>query len=188
MLPRHNKSAIRTRRGLRIGNQSFRQSGCRASGSRERLKLTSATGAGHVGKRAVKRAIRARVARRSCVPLFMGARFCMDSIDLRMQSFVQWRGEVPPEACRIEDFDARRHAAPWLRLNIGRGIAGAYVIGFQCGEAWWSYFFERIERPAAPDGGERWRIEAYHSHGRSWIDDFVRWPLEDRWARAFPEP
>jgi hypothetical protein len=120
-------------------------------------------------------------------PFFIGARFLMDSIDRRMQSFVQWRGEVPPEAKRIEDFDARRHAAPWLRLNIGRGIAGAYVIGFQCGEAWWSYFFERIDQPGAPEGAERWRIEAYHSHGRSWTDDFMRWVSEDRWARAVAE-
>lgn len=112
----------------------------------------------------------------------------MDTVEFRMQSFVKWRGEVPSGARRIEDFEARRHAAPWVRLNIGRGIAGAYVIGFQSGAAWWSYFFERIERPGAPEGAEMWRIEAYNSHGRSWTDDFVRWPLEDRWARALAEP
>ena len=31
----------------------------------------------------------------------------MDSIDRRMQSFVHWRGEVPLEAKRLEDFEAR---------------------------------------------------------------------------------
>lgn len=111
----------------------------------------------------------------------------MDSIDRRMQSFVQWRAEVPPEAKRLEDFEARGHAAPWLRLNIGDGIAGAYVIGFQCGEAWWSYFFERINAPDVPEGAERWRVESYNSRGQSWIDDFLRWSPENRWSRALPE-
>jgi hypothetical protein len=111
----------------------------------------------------------------------------MDSIDLCMQSFVRWRGEVPPEARRVEDFEARQHTAPWLRVNIGEGIAGAYVIGFQCGEAWWSYFFERIDGAGAPEGAEAWHIEAYNSQGRSWSDDFLRWPSEGRWTRALPE-
>jgi len=111
----------------------------------------------------------------------------VDSIDRRMQSFVEWYGEVPPDAKRLEDFDAREHAATWLRHNVGKGVAGAYVIAFQRGAAWWSYFFERIDQPGAPEGAERWRIEAYHSHGRSWTDDFMRWVSEDRWARAVAE-
>jgi hypothetical protein len=56
-----------------------------------------------------------------------------------MHAFVQWRGEVPPEAKRLEDFEAREHTATWLRFNIGEGIAAGYVIGFQCGEAWWGF-------------------------------------------------
>lgn len=110
----------------------------------------------------------------------------MDSIDRRMQSFTGWRGEVPPEAKRLEDFEARGHAAPWVRLNIGKGIACAYVIGFQHGKAWWTYFFERIDKDNAPGAPERWRIEAYNSQGRSWTDDFLCWPLEHRWKRALP--
>jgi hypothetical protein len=35
----------------------------------------------------------------------------VDSIDHRMHAFVQWRGEVPPEAKRLEDFEAREHTA-----------------------------------------------------------------------------
>jgi hypothetical protein len=101
-----------------------------------------------------------------------------------MQSFVQWRGEVPPEAKRLEDFEARGHAATWLRLNIGEGIAGAYVIGFQSGEAWWSYFFERIGRGETPEGAETWRVEAYNSRGRSWTHDYLWWLSESRWTPA----
>ena len=112
----------------------------------------------------------------------------MDSIDLRLQSFVRLRAEVPPDAKRLEDFEARRHAASWLRLNIGEGIAGAYVVGFQCGEDWWTYFFERIDGALdAPETAERWRIEAYNSDGRSWVGDFLRWPSEDRWTHAPPD-
>jgi hypothetical protein len=110
----------------------------------------------------------------------------VDSIDHRMQSFVRWRGEVPPEAKRLEEFEAGGHAAPWVRLNIGEGIAGAHVIGFEHGDAWWTYFFERLDRDDTPGGAERWRIEAYNSQARSWTDDFLCWPSEHLWKRAVP--
>jgi hypothetical protein len=105
-----------------------------------------------------------------------------------MQSFVAWRGEVPPEAKPLEDFEARAHAATWVRLNIGKGIAGAYVIGFQCGDTWWSYFFERISRDEAPDGTESWRVEAYDSRGQSWRNDYLCCPSENRWTGPLPGP
>ena len=111
----------------------------------------------------------------------------MDSIDHRMQSFVQWRGEVPPEAKRLEDFEAGEHTAAWLRFNIGEGIAGGYVIGFQCGESWWSYFFERIDGGDAPEGAERWAVEAYNSRGASWTNEYLWWPSENRWMPSIPE-
>ncbi len=88
----------------------------------------------------------------------------MDSIDHRMQSFVAWRGEVPSAAERLEDFDARKHAATWIRHNIGKGVAGVYVIGYALEVRWWSYFFERVDR-CAPDGAEVWSIEAYNHEG-----------------------
>ena len=41
--------------------------------------------------------------------------FNMDPIDRRMQSFVKWFGEVPVEAKRMHDFEAREHSGE-LRL------------------------------------------------------------------------
>jgi hypothetical protein len=111
----------------------------------------------------------------------------VDSIDHRMRFFVQWRGEVPPEAKRIEDFEARQHTAAWLRFNLGEGIARSYVIGFECGEAWWTYFFERIHGDDAPNGAERWVVEAYDSEGGSWTNEYLWWPSENGWTPSIPE-
>jgi hypothetical protein len=107
----------------------------------------------------------------------------VDTIDHRMQSFVEWRGEVPLIARRLEDFDARKHAATWIRHNIGKGVAGAYVIGYALEAMWWSYFFERVET-CAPEGAEVWSVEAYNHEGKSWLDRFYHWPHISRWRRA----
>ena len=109
----------------------------------------------------------------------------VDSIDHRMQSFVKWRGEVPLSAKRLEDFDARQHAATWIRHNIGKGVAGAYVIGYAGGAMWWSYFFERVDT-CAPEGAEVWSIEAYNHEGRSWVGRFYHWPDLLRWRHVPP--
>jgi hypothetical protein len=110
----------------------------------------------------------------------------VDTIDQRMQSFVEWRGEVPLAAKRLEDFDARQHAATWIRHNIGRGVAGAYVIGYALEARWWSYFFERVET-CAPEGAEVWSIESYNHEGKSWLSRFYHWPDFSRW-RHVPLP
>jgi hypothetical protein len=104
----------------------------------------------------------------------------VDSIDLRMQSFVEWRCEVPLNAKRLEDFDARKHAATWIRHNIGKGVAGAYVIGYAADTSWWSYFFERVEA-FAPEGAEAWSVEAYNHEGKSWLGRFYYSPHLSRW-------
>jgi hypothetical protein len=122
---------------------------------------------------------RAFVLAKSLEPRFV------DSIDQRMQSFVAWRGEVPSAAERLEDFDARKHAATWIRHNIGKGVAGAYVIGYALEARWWSYFFERVEA-CAPDGAEVWSIEAYNHEGKSWLDRFHYWPGVTRWCYEMP--
>ncbi|MDB6100617.1 MAG: hypothetical protein JWO52_616 [Gammaproteobacteria bacterium] len=121
-----------------------------------------------------------RVHLESLEPVFV------DSIDQRMQFFVEWRGEVPLTAKRLEDFDARQHAATWIRHNIGRGVAGAYVTGYAVDARWWSYFFERIET-CAPEGAEVWSIEAYNHEGKSWLGRFYYWPDSCRW-RDVPLP
>ncbi len=104
----------------------------------------------------------------------------MDSIDLRMQSFVGWHGEIPQEARRLEDHEARSHAAPWLRHHLGRGIVHSYVIGYQLGEHWWTLFFERA-LSATTDGAERWWVEAYDCNGKSWSGNYYYLLTENRW-------
>lgn len=115
---------------------------------------------------------------------FLEPPYFVDSIDDRLQSFVAWRGEVPPAARRLEDFEARPHGATWVQRYVGKGIAGAYVIGFQHGEAWWTYFFDHISDDDTPQGAERWRIESYDSQCHSWKEHFFFWPLQGRWTRT----
>ena len=104
----------------------------------------------------------------------------MDSIDRRMESFVSWYGEVPPDARRIEDFEARKDAASWVRRNIGVGIVHGYVIGYKLYNRWWTVFFERIESPA-PEGAEKWHLEGYSHTGLGWTSDYYFWPDLIRW-------
>jgi hypothetical protein len=109
------------------------------------------------------------------------------NIDERLRTFVAWNGEVPPEASRIDDAEAREHAATWIRRNLGDGVAGAYVIGYRLGERWWTLFFERtsdIYQPY-PEGAERWHIEAYDDNGKSWVNNYYYWPAENRWRHVF---
>jgi hypothetical protein len=107
----------------------------------------------------------------------------MDTIDHRTQSFVAWHGEVPPEAKRVQDFEAREHAAMWIRRNIGKGVAGAHVIGYESGSSWWSLFFDRVDT-FAPRGAEVWHVESYSHSGRSWSGRFYYWPAENRWRHV----
>ena len=104
----------------------------------------------------------------------------MDSIDQRMQSFVAWHAQIPPEAKRLEDYEAKGHAAPWLRHHLGRGIVHSYVIGFQLEDRWWTLFFERAS-DAGMDGSERWWIEAYDHNGKSWSDLYYYLPTQRLW-------
>jgi hypothetical protein len=110
------------------------------------------------------------------------------NIDERLRAFVGWHGEIPPEAKRIDDAEARFHAATWIRRNLGDGVAGAYVIGYKSGPRWWTLFFERtnIYQPY-PEGAERWHIEAFDHNGRSWIGNYYHWPSENRWRHVFYE-
>ena len=114
----------------------------------------------------------------------LGAVF-VDSIDRRMQSFVAWYGEVPTEATRIEDFEARQDAASWIRRNIGVGIVHGYVIGYKLDNRWWTLFFEHTYGSyTPPEGAERWHIEAYDYNGKSWIGNYYYWPAENRWRHV----
>jgi hypothetical protein len=119
------------------------------------------------------------------LPKSSEARFVY-SVDYRMQSFIAWHGEVPPEAKRLEDFEARTHGAPWIRRLIGKGLACSYVVGYALGQRWWTLCFERKKRhdSVTPEGAEDWCIEAYDHTGNSWTGHYHFWPAEDRWRDA----
>jgi hypothetical protein len=107
----------------------------------------------------------------------------MSSTDERMQSFVRWHGEIPREAKRLQDYEARQHAAPWIRHHIGDGIVHGHSIGYGLGERWWTLFFERVEI-GVRDGAERWHVEAYDHKGRSWTGHYLYWPGLSRWLHV----
>jgi hypothetical protein len=102
-----------------------------------------------------------------------------------MESFATSFGCVPSEARRLEDSAAREHEATWIRRILGKGIAGQYVIGYQLGDRWWTFCFERDVRHIAETGDdELWAVEAYDSLGRSWCDTFRFDPDNALWERA----
>jgi hypothetical protein len=104
----------------------------------------------------------------------------LDSIDQRMESFVEWYGEIPQEATRLGDHEARNHATPWLRHHLGRGIVAGYVIGYRLGERWWTFFFER-DSGAQADAAEQWWVEAYDCNGKSWSRNYYYSLADRRW-------
>ena len=80
---------------------------------------------------------------------------------------------------------AKHKKANQIRHNIGKGVAGVYVIGYALEARWWSYFFERVDK-CAPDGAEVWSIEAYNHEGKSWLDRFYYWPNVTRCCYEMP--
>ncbi len=100
-----------------------------------------------------------------------------------MLSFVRWYGEIPPEARRIEDFEANDHAAFWVRRNLGLGIAYAYVIGFQADVRWWTLFFDRIEGDPDTDQ-EVWKVESYSNSSPAWVGRFHYCPSRADWRHV----
>jgi len=107
----------------------------------------------------------------------------LDPIDQRMQSFVRWYGEIPSGATRLEAHEAQSHAAPWLRHHVGRGIVAGYVIGYQSGEQWWTFLFERAPG-LTTEGAEQWWVEAYDCNGKSWSRNYCYLLKDSRWRPA----
>ena len=112
----------------------------------------------------------------------------MSTIDQRMESFVAHIGEVPPDARRLADFEARQHRAPWVRRVLGKGIC-SYVIGYTLADRWWTYCLERVPS-AAPHASEDtlpaenveiWSVEAYDSSGRSWTRTYWYDSWDSHW-------
>jgi hypothetical protein len=107
------------------------------------------------------------------------------TLDHRMESFVTAFGDVPPQARRLDDSEARQHGATWIRRLLGKGIACQYVIAYQQGERWWTFCFEREPEPAVETEDDAlWVIEAYDSTGRSWCDTFRFNTTTCAWERA----
>ena len=104
------------------------------------------------------------------------------TIDSLMENFVDSSGVVPIGARRLFDYEARSHAAPWLRRLLGRGVACNYVIGYAYGQSWWTFCFDRRpELESADEDAQVWKIEAYDSIGRGWADTFKFWSDSGRW-------
>jgi hypothetical protein len=108
------------------------------------------------------------------------------TIDGRMESFVASCGVVPAEAHRLEDFEARRHAATWIQRLIGTGIACHQVIGYALGQSWWTFCFDRHAELETDEENEVWRVEAYDSIGRGWRDTFTYSLDTGQWRRYVP--
>jgi hypothetical protein len=103
-----------------------------------------------------------------------------------MESFIAWHGEVPPEAKRLREFEARDHGATWIRRLVGKGVACSYVIGYELGNQWWTFVFERADRTEyeIPEGAERWSVEAYKHDSSSWTKNYFYWPADGRWRHV----
>jgi hypothetical protein len=112
----HAAKHKKANQGIALQQLGHRDSHRRPAGALKALSLTG--GIRRPSHQAAKRPLaQARWrSRKSLEPVLV------DSIDLRMQSFVEWRCEVPLNAKRLEDFDARKHAATWIRHNIGKGV------------------------------------------------------------------
>jgi hypothetical protein len=108
------------------------------------------------------------------------------TIDDRMESFVDASGVVPPEAHRLDDFEARCHADAWIQRLIGQGIACHQVVGYAHGRSWWTFCFDRRAADEIEDGNEIWRVEAYDSIGRGWSDTFTYCTDTGRWRWRLP--
>lgn len=109
------------------------------------------------------------------------------SSDRRFQSFVSWYSEVPHEAQRLADAEARQRAATWVPQRFGddRKSRGQ-LIAFQLADRWWTLFFER-ESDGAPKDAENWWIEGYAHDGSQWASNYFYWPGDDHWRHFLHE-
>src|SRR4051812_39046877 len=108
----------------------------------------------------------------------------LKTVEERMEEFVALFGDVPRDARKLEDYEAKQHQDIWVQRLIGEGIACHYVIGYQLSDSWWTFCFDR--RDEVPNAGddEFWVIEAYDSEGGSWCRGFLYSPASMQWMRA----
>jgi len=109
------------------------------------------------------------------------------SLEERFEDLIALFGDVPRAARRLEDYQARQHQDIWVQRLVGTGISCQYVIGYQLGNQWWTFCFDR--RDEVPNGeDEHWVVEAYDSEGGSWCRGFRYSPISMTWSRAAAEP
>jgi hypothetical protein len=107
----------------------------------------------------------------------------------RMTSFVAWHGEVPPEATRLDDFQARKLAATGVRGLVPTPAGDGEAIGFALAERWWTVSFVHNEQCdyTTPPGAENWLVEGHDAFGGLWTSNYFYWPQQSRWRHIFYE-
>jgi hypothetical protein len=116
-----------------------------------------------------------------------------------MEDFVAAFGDLPEAARKLQDYEARQHGVIWIQRLLGSGVVCDYVIGYQLGEEWWTFCFDRKELTI--DGEEEmWVVERYDSGGSSskgcfayscalglWTREpsVIRAPTSTAWATKF---
>jgi hypothetical protein len=106
------------------------------------------------------------------------------TIEERMEEFVALFGDVPRDAHKLQDYEARHHQDTWVQRLVGEGIACHYVMGYQLDDIWWTFCFDHREGAPEASDDEFWVVEAYDSDGGSWCQGFLYSPASMRWTRA----
>jgi hypothetical protein len=106
------------------------------------------------------------------------------TLEQRMEELVALYGDVPRGARRLQDYDAKHHQDIWVQRLLGEGIACHYVLGYQLGNKWWTFCFDRREEASNGADEELWVVEAYGSDGKSWRRSFLYSHASMQWTRA----
>jgi hypothetical protein len=106
------------------------------------------------------------------------------TIEDRMEELVALCGDVPRDAHKLEDYEARHHQDIWVQRLIGEGITCHYVVGYQLDDRWWTFCFDRREEAWEAADDEFWVVEAYDSDGGSWCQGFLYSPVSMQWTHA----
>ena len=109
----------------------------------------------------------------------------LTSIDSRMELFARQFGDLPEQATRLSDHEAREHRAFWIRRVLGKGLGSTYVIGYIHEDEWWTWCFEPVvSNTQLQPGLTQWRVERYDSSGRSATGLFCFDRVQLRWSRC----
>jgi hypothetical protein len=113
------------------------------------------------------------------------------SIEVRLHEFVAAFGDVPPQARRLEDHQAKLHRDLWVQRLVGEGIACHHVVCYHFEIHWWTFCFDHRDQPKSDgldDLQEHWIVEAYDSRGGSWRASFLYDLTSGWWQRDSTSP